>query len=238
MVKERTGVCRLCLKQTALRNSHILPEFFYLGLYDELHRAVNVSSSTNEKFIQKGLREYLLCQKCETKFSKYEGYASKLLQRIPKFYKDPSGNFIYSDQVDYKKFKLFQLSLLWRAGVSENFVQVNLGKHEEKIRYMLDEEIPGRFFDYGCWLVMYPNPKKINRIIWSPATVKLDGHNGYKFMTGNLLWYFFVTSHSPKVEFQSLFLQESGLLKIWLDPQGEEIVYKNMIKALNARKVK
>jgi hypothetical protein len=237
MAKDNTGICRLCLQQTTLRNSHILPEFFYLNLYDQLHRAVNVPSNAKEKIIQKGLREYLLCQKCETKFSKYERYASRLLQGIPKFLKDPSGCFVYSDKVNYKNFKLFQLSLLWRASVSKEFVQVNLGKHEEKVRRMLDEETPGSFLDYGCWLVMYPNPKKIKRIIWSPATVKLDGHNGYKFMIGDLMWYFFVTSHKPKTEFRSFFLQESGLLRIWLDFQGEEVVYKHMIKSLNARKV-
>lgn len=233
------GICRLCLQESVLRNSHILPEFFYSGLYDEKHRAMNVPSDRKEKLIQKGLREYLLCQNCETKFSKYEKYASELLSDVPNFITDSSGNFIYLDNIDYKKLKLFQLSLLWRASISKAFVQVSLGsKHEEKVRSMLYTENPGKSIDYGCWLVMYPNPQKISRIIWSPATVKLDGHNGYKFMMGNIMWYFFVTSHKPKPEFQAQFLQETGLFTIWLDPRGEEIVYKNMIKALNTRKVK
>jgi hypothetical protein len=209
--------CKLCHTETKLRNSHILPEFFYLPLYDDLHRAVSVPSDGKEKLVQKGVREYLLCQECETKFSRYEGYAAKLLQEISSFSRDPSGLFVYSDGIDYKKFKLFQLSILWRAGVSQKkmFVQVDLGlKHEEKIRRMLVEETPGKSFEYGCLMIMFPNPKKLKRFIWSPAYVRLSGHNGYKFMTSNLTWYFFVTSQMPNADFQPFFLQESGALKI------------------------
>lgn len=45
--------CKLCHTETKLRNS-ILPEFFYLSLYDDLHRAVSVPSDEKEKLAQKG----------------------------------------------------------------------------------------------------------------------------------------------------------------------------------------
>ena len=84
---------------------------------------------------------------------------------------------------------------------------------------------------------MFPNAQKIDKIIWSPAKLKLSGHNGYKFMTGNLMWYFFVTSHLPNVEIQSFFVQESGMLRVWLDFVGEDEVYANMVRALRSRRV-
>jgi hypothetical protein len=233
-------ICRLCLKSSELRNSHILPEFFYASLYDDLHRVMNVPSDGKEKFMQKGEREYLLCQECESKLSKYEGYTAKLISKIQNFPKDNSGLFVYSDCVDYKQFKLFQLSILWRASVSQRkmFAQVDLGsKHEERIRRMLVDEIPGKSSDYGCFIIMFPNPKNLDKIIWSPARVKLFGHNGYKLMTGNLMWYFFVTSHAPNAEFQEFFVQESGMLRVWLDVNGEKVVYENMIRALKSRKM-
>ena len=59
-------LCRLCRRESNLRFSHILPEFFYLPMYDELHRTMSVSSDEKEKLVQKGFREYLLCQECET----------------------------------------------------------------------------------------------------------------------------------------------------------------------------
>lgn len=234
-------LCRLCHRESDLRFSHILPEFFYLPLYDDLHRTMSVHFDEKEKLVQKGFREYLLCQECETKLSKYESYTARLIKSIKDFPKDASGLFAYSDNVDYREFKLFQLSILWRAGVSRNkmFSQVELGdKHEEKIRCMLVEEDPGRFSDYGCFITVFPNAQKIDKIIWSPVRLRLAGHNGYKLMTGNLMWYFFVTSHMPHVEVQSFFVQESGLLRIWLDLTGEDEVYENMAKALKSRNIR
>lgn len=109
------NICRVCLKESKLRKSHILPEFLYEDLYDEKHRAL-VISQKKEKVFQKGLRELLLCQQCETKLSRYEKYAKEIIQKLPKFSRDASGRFLYSKGVDYSRFKLFQLSILWRAG--------------------------------------------------------------------------------------------------------------------------
>src|SRR5687767_8293608 len=127
--------CRLCGKLAKLSYSHILPEFLFSPVYDDLHRTILVSSSEKEKFIQKGIREYLLCQECELKLSRYEGYAINVIKNIPAFEEDLSGSFLFSNSVDYKLFKLFQLSILWRSSVSTNqmFANVNLGRHEEKI---------------------------------------------------------------------------------------------------------
>jgi hypothetical protein len=133
--------CKLCKKEAKLRYSHILPEFFYSNMYDEKHRALKVASDEKERYFQKGIREYLLCQECETKLSRYEGYAAKLIREIPNFSPDTSGLFLYSENVDYLRLKLFQLSIIWRASISKDrmFESVKLGRHEEKIRKMLDE---------------------------------------------------------------------------------------------------
>ena len=56
------GNCKLCLNKSDLKNSHIIPEYFYKPMYDEKHRFFQVSIDPNEKnkFVQKGLRKYLL----------------------------------------------------------------------------------------------------------------------------------------------------------------------------------
>jgi len=77
----------LCKEDAKLCNSHILPEFFYLDLYEEKHRTLQITKE-NEKYIQKGIREYLLCQQCETKLSRYEKYAKELIHEIPNFSRD------------------------------------------------------------------------------------------------------------------------------------------------------
>ncbi|MBC7876992.1 MAG: hypothetical protein H7Y59_07450 [Anaerolineales bacterium] len=233
-------LCRLCKREAELRYSHILPEFLYSPLYDELHRTMLVSSNQKEKFIQKGVREYLLCQECETKLSRYEGYAVKVIQNIPNFGEDSSGYFVFSDNIDYNLFKLFQLSILWRGSVSSNqmFANVNLGKHEEKIRVMLDQENPGKTSNYGCFMVRIPEPQKIHRIIMPPMPEKQFGHNGYRFMTGNLFWYFIVSSHTIQETVKPLLLQETGILRVWTAPWSEQEVYANIGKLFRSRKIK
>ena len=218
-----TGICRLCLKEEKLCNSHILPEFFYLDIYED-HRSLIISKE-GEKVIQKGLREHLLCQQCETKLSRYEKYAKELILRISNFSRDENLGLLYSEDTDYSKFKLFQLSILWRASISSHmaFAQVNLGPHEEKIRRMLDEESPGRTTDYGCFMFTFLETELLKNIIQSPTRFKkkLYGHNAYKFVTGNITWVYVVSSHRTPTILKELFLQESGLLRIALARRDE-----------------
>ncbi len=66
--------CRLCGAKVALRKSHLIPEWLYGPLYDEIHRyqVINATPSNNRRLEQKGPCETLLCQTCETKLSVYE----------------------------------------------------------------------------------------------------------------------------------------------------------------------
>src|SRR5690606_40605054 len=112
--------CRLCREEAPLKKSHIIPEFLYASMYDEKHRFHELSTSENKKnrFSQKGMREILLCGNCEQKLSKHERYASLLLGGgIPITYR-PRGKFIKAEGLEYASFKLFGLSILWRASVS------------------------------------------------------------------------------------------------------------------------
>ena len=57
-------ICRLCLVESELQDSHIISEFQYKPLYDEKHRFFVISSDPrkNDFYEQKGFREKLLCQ--------------------------------------------------------------------------------------------------------------------------------------------------------------------------------
>ncbi len=225
MVDVGGNICRLCLKEGELRNSHILPEFLYGNSYDEKHRTLLISRE-GEMIVQKGIREKLLCQNCETKLSRYEKYAKELILEIPNFARDDNLGLLYSENVDYVKLKLFQLSILWRASISSHvaFYQVNLGPHENRIRTMLDAGNPGKVIDYGCFMTLTLETELLHAIIQSPTrfTKKLEGHTAYKFSTGNLEWIFLVTSHRVSYYLQQLFLQENGLLRIVLSRYDEK----------------
>ena len=53
--------CKLCNKERELRNSHIVPEFFYKEIYDEKHRIFPRKEGRKYGQMQKGYREPLLC---------------------------------------------------------------------------------------------------------------------------------------------------------------------------------
>ena len=123
----RSGSCALCLESAELRNSHIISEFLYSTIYDEKHRFhVLEAGGKYPYYEQKGYREPLLCQECETKLSKWETYARAILTggKPLKYWREDSITWIRG--IDYQRFKLFQLSILWRAGVATG---VSLAKY-------------------------------------------------------------------------------------------------------------
>lgn len=117
----REPECRLCLRPRRLRRSHIIPEAVYKPLYDEKHRAIafHPNDTTNYGFMQKGLREPLLCGDCEQ-------FLNDMYEKP--FYRMWIENdtlAVLTDQdaaviegLDYATFKLFHMSVLFRAGVS------------------------------------------------------------------------------------------------------------------------
>jgi hypothetical protein len=66
--------CKLCQSETDLRQSHIIPEFCYAATYDQVGsgRARMLKSNTDrERLLQKGLRDWLLCDVCEGRLNDY-----------------------------------------------------------------------------------------------------------------------------------------------------------------------
>jgi len=98
------AICRLCLHESELRNSHIIPEFVYKPIYDEKHRFDVIARAkeirNDEK--QKGLREHLLCQSCETKLSQHERYVSLFLDSGLDVMQKKYGDYVKLEGVDYK----------------------------------------------------------------------------------------------------------------------------------------
>jgi len=188
------GSCKLCGSVGVLKESHVIPDFYIRGLE---HKRVTGKKGVSQPFSfvlstladladeeggakQRGhwekilgMKEYLLCGKCEQEFSEYESYARLFLygNTPPPLKKLPLGSRIAAPVgqagledlldvrkviVDYKRLKLFQLSILWRAGVAKGsfFEDVNLGSfHEMKLRNLLSTKNPGLDTDYACLMV-------------------------------------------------------------------------------------
>lgn len=221
--------CKLCMEEKELHNSHIIPEFLYKTLYDEKHRFYEISTDKNIKnrHIQKGLRERLLCKECEQHFSKNERYASLVLNGGQKLIAFPEPPMVHFKSIHYAKFKLFALSILWRAGVSSDpvFSDVKLGCHENLLREMLLNELPGRQAQYPFLLVpVMHGGDVVESLIVPPEKTKVGEQPAYIFVFGGLMWVYIVSGHPPPKAVLDASISESGQLTM-LPMQIKDIKY-------------
>jgi hypothetical protein len=218
--------CKLCQQHVRLVDSHIIPEFLYKTLYDSKHRfhEISVDPGERSRLKQKGLRELLLCESCEQKLSVWERYSSRLLNGgVPAVVASEPG-YLRISEIDYPKLKLFQLSVLWRAGVSslEPFSQVQLGPHESRIRAMLLAEDPGDASDYGCIMATMMNGASIqDGIVVPPTWARLLGHKAYRFVCGGIILVYVVSgAQLPRVVVDA-FAQPDGTVLVKLQQMAE-----------------
>ena len=231
--------CRLCQRDTELRNSHIIPEFIYAPLYDEKHRFHVLSYLPAKKNAkeQKGLREPLLCGDCETHINRYERYASLVFSGLAKVTSKREGKLVHLAGLEYASFKLFALSVLWRAGVSslKFFEQVSLGPHEMRLRRMLrdDDSGPSAVYPFMMSPVVYENVVQTD-FIMQPTCTRAEGHLGYRFVFGGVAWIYIVSSHSPPKNFRAATLSEEGSTTMLISDMGNMPFIAEFIKELNA----
>ncbi|MCR9074279.1 MAG: hypothetical protein NXI18_21705 [Alphaproteobacteria bacterium] len=205
------------MNDDALQNSHIIPEFLYRPGYDEKGRLLELSGDVGrKKLIQKGYRERLLCAGCETHIGRFEKYFADLWYQT-----DPLPNPVTTNGIlrsfDYQPFKLFLLSILWRAGISEReeFSTVRLGPYENELREMLLHEDPGpdtQFQIYGLVLLAPQTASPCHGTIMPPARLRLPaGQTGYEFIFAGVSWNF-ISSKQTTDAIRLGALSESGTM--------------------------
>ncbi|MBI1387148.1 MAG: hypothetical protein GC154_01700 [bacterium] len=224
----KNAECQLCHKSENLCNSHIIPEFFYeqMKLYDNKHRfnVLSTEPARHRPTEQKGIRERLLCKQCEGKLSAWENYARRVLYGDESIRITTNKPKVIECTIDYKIFKLFQLSLLWRVGISnqDGFSSVKLGEHGDGLRRMLFDETPGSTESYGC-IILYStvNTEITSNMIHCMGMSKVDSVECARLLLGGFFWLFFLSESAIDPRQKELFLQDSGhlrILKINQDP--------------------
>ena len=211
--------CRLCRLDQPLCKSHIMPECVYR--YDDSHRLA-VVTSFREKVSRRetGIWERLLCAECESRMNELETYFArvwsgpKALARQVAF----NGRLHVLPGLDYTVFKLFHLSILWRAAVSrrEEFQSVRLGPHEEPLRDMLLSGQPGDPNHYAVQAFRLANKEGqevCDAMVTPPAKNRLEGRTAYKVTFRGCLWIYHV-SPPPYPEMAKFFFGRDGVLRM------------------------
>lgn len=189
-----SGSCALCGELGHLQRSHIVPESMYKGVYDKLHRYRHISLARpqTKSFQQKGIRERLLCNACEQKFSVWEQYGKDFVAGYAANISGKSdGHLIHCRGVDYAKLKLFAMSILWRSGVSAHpfFGKVSLGTREPTLRAHLLRSDPGAENDFPLMVfgLVFRGAPMAGAIL-QPQRTRIDGALAYRFVFGGIMW--------------------------------------------------
>lgn len=210
-------ICNLCQKEKKLiEKSHIIPNFFYKesGVYNEKHQIHKIEAqefikSKKVRFVPTG--EYdggILCKECDNELiGGLESYGRKILygglskkEEINcKNFMNPNDGFQYSicENVDYNRFKLFLLSILWRACITkrEVFNEAEIDETDkEKIRFMLINNNAGRIDEYPILTLSYLNDETMpTDLIFQPIKSVTPNKTLITFLLGGFVFIFNIT---------------------------------------------
>jgi hypothetical protein len=214
--KEYHVICRLCKDDHNLKNSHVIPEFFYKPIYDSKHHLLmrKAGKLVQTRPLQKGIREKLLCEGCEQQLGRNEKYVREVLfggteismQRFP--------NKLVLSHLDYAKVRLFFLSLIWRMSVASEHAMwknINLGPHEEPIRLMVHNENAGEPWEYGFLCILpFFDGKFVEDWILEPDWVRNDRGRLYRLIVGGCVYLFHISKHRLAKHVSERLIQKDG----------------------------
>jgi len=220
-----SGRCKLCHNDRKLVKSHIIPDWAYKRIYDSNHRILSVASNTIVpiRFPRTGEWDRFVCSECEEFFKYLDDYGRAIV-----FSRPGESTYGISTQradyganvlnVDYARMKLFQISILWRAGISDRpfFEEIVLGAHEPILRQMLVRRVPGDAIEYGCVMaaVKYAPKKMLSDLIARPFMSTVDGWSAARFFFAGCLWDYVLHDDAHDFPTRSLFLAPGAPLPI------------------------
>ncbi len=195
-----------------------MSEFLHKDMYDENHKlrafAVSELLKKNPRISRPSTGSYegnLLCADCDNRIiGNYESYVSKLFKNRLKGDEKPKCRYSKSldgikaidlSNLNYSSFKLFLLSLLWRAHISsrDEYSDVDLGPYAEKIRNQLLEGDPSTDDDLIISITKLDARANYSSFIGQPRRHKIGGSTTYSIIiNGYIISYHLKANHLTK----------------------------------------
>jgi hypothetical protein len=162
----------------------------------------------------------ILCRECDNRIGVYDNYAFQILSSHRKFEKMYQNNELLAwktQDFDYKRLKLFSISLIWRAHITKRpeFRAVQLGKFAAIAREMILNGNPGSPDDFATvFTCLWSENFGLDHSWLSPFREKYSGTNVYRFQLPGYPMLIKVDSRPLCEPFRHFALNESGPLFI------------------------
>jgi len=175
----KQGVCKLCLLQSELQDSHFLPKSAYKLIQQSENEPPVVIKHTVTLQTNEQMRDYVLCRKCEQLFNEngerwvmehcFRNDGGFKLKNFIEASSPVMGNGlkVYSaaaiPQIDVEKLAYFVTSVVWRASIhdwksgKDRIRRLYLGKYTEELRRYLLGETPFPE-NAAVWVSIIPEP--------------------------------------------------------------------------------
>lgn len=221
----------------------------YKGLFDEKHfiAPLDLIEFKKKKLLPNGFYDSnILCEGCDNKIiGNLESYSSIVIwggkgnvDSYPTYenkINQLNQKFLYLTNVDYSKFKLFLLSIIWRASISRQkfFDSVSLGeKHENRIAKMIFENTPCESDDYPVGIfVLTENNYSPTKMISNPIKVKKDNDLSYLFLINGLVINFKIEGEDDKEFYDHIKIKENNTMDVYLfDKKDSKEFLDNYLK--------
>lgn len=238
------GICNLCKEEKELqRVCHVIPEFFYRdsNLFHGNHNLVKLDLraflENNEKkiisFKQKTgeFDQYKFCKECDSQIlGAYETYAHDFFyaKEFPKgkelILSDNRG-YVECSNTDYKKLKLFFLSILWRSNLSDRpiFSEIELNEfNEEEIREMILKGEPKNDTEFPIFFMNTYFDNTITKdYLFQPIRIRLADENGFIFAFAGMIIFFTIGIKGISNSLLKYRIQKSGVFRMYKVPPGK-----------------
>lgn len=233
--------CKLTGNEGKGVRAHIIPKSFYAIDPDE-KGPVKLITNMRGKYSKKvpvGIYDTtIVTEEGERFFTEWDDYAAELLIKNkaafePVVHNDEVVAF-HIENYDYRRLKLFFLSVLWRASVSnqEFFRRVNLGPHEEYIRKALLAGDPGNTDWYSICLAKWSDRTE-GAGMMDPYRTRFDGLTYYVMYFEHYIVYFKVDRRNASDVMRSIQLcQDLPLIAI-----GRELSESKELQLMSAMAV-
>lgn len=217
--------CPLCAQNKKLVVSHVIPNTFFKRLKKSRGTAIqsDVRLSTPIISVQESWCEESLCLECEMLINEFDAYVAAFTYNPVRVGvqvdRSRSTQRVYSN-LNYKKFRLFQLSLLFRASVSKHtaFSHIKLSEEDfDRVRFALLNTEPISDKTLGCRMTLIWNPVR-NTPFKDVVSVPVSDLYPYKaiiyFVFGSFGWEFHLPRFGVKQAQEGFYVKPNGILRV------------------------